>query len=140
MFYRMRITIIVLFLYYVIFIRSFNFLSYYRYKYKGEKKIAEYLIKKNISFQFQKKFDDCRNIRPLSYDFYLIFNNTKYLIEYNGIQHYKPIKFFGGISKFEKQQLHDRIKLNYSKNNGYKLITIIYNQTDIEQFLDDNLI
>jgi hypothetical protein len=136
--------IFLLIIFYVILIHnfySFSFLGFtHIYRYRGEKKIAEYLMKKNISFQFQKKFNDCRNIRPLSYDFYVIFNNTKYLIEYNGIQHYKPINFFGGITKFEKQQLHDNIKLNYSKNNSYKLITIIYNQTDINKFLDDNLI
>lgn len=31
-------------------------------------------------------------------------------IEYDGIQHFKPVKYFGGKRKFKKQQILDRIK------------------------------
>ena len=33
---------------------------------------------------------------------YLKYNDKEYIIEYNGMQHYTPIKHFGGELKFEQ--------------------------------------
>ena len=38
-------------------------------------------------------------------------NDIDYLIEVNGIQHYKPIDFFGGIDGFEYQKKRDEIMI-----------------------------
>ena len=38
---------------------------------KGENKIREFLLVCRIQFEPQKKFTDCRDIRPLPFDFYL---------------------------------------------------------------------
>ena len=41
-------------------------------------------------------------------------------IEFNGKQHYEPIDFFGGVDRFEKQQINDNIKVNYCNDNNIK--------------------
>lgn len=91
---------------------------------KGERKIRLWLVENNIIFEPQHKFDDCRNILPLPFDFYLPEHNI--CIEYNGIQHYEIIEQFGGEQGFKQRQINDRIKMVYCKNNDIKLITIKY--------------
>ena len=65
----------------------------------------------------------------MRFDFYLLNKNK--IIEYDGIQHFKPITF-GGISKeranenFETQKLKDKSKDEYCKNNNIELIRIPY--------------
>ena len=34
-------------------------------------------------------------------------------IEFDGIQHFKPIKQFGGIEAFEATKINDKIKSDY---------------------------
>lgn len=110
---------------------------------KGERIIEDYLEIYGISFESQKTFKECKSIRRLSFDFYLPDHNL--LIEYQGIQHYKPIKYFGGESQFKKQKKHDQIKRTFAKNNGFKLIEISYKDfksipTIIEAHLSANSI
>ena len=40
----------------------------------------------------------CKNIKTLPFDFYLPDYNT--CIEFHGVQHYKPIPYFGGEENF----------------------------------------
>ena len=49
-------------------------------------------------------------------------------IEYQGIQHYKPIEHFGGEDHFKQQQDNDRKKRELCKQNGVKLIEWAYDQ------------
>lgn len=46
-------------------------------------------------------------------------------IEYNGIQHYKSVKFFGGDDGLKITKKRDNIKKQYCKNNNinYKIIS-----------------
>jgi len=89
-----------------------------------EKRIRKYLLRQNVSFEPQKWFEKCRNILPLPFDFYLMDYNV--LIEAQGIQHFKPVEYFGGEEYFVKRKNNDLIKNNYCKNNGIKLIEIPY--------------
>lgn len=58
-------------------------------------------------------------------DFYFEFNNKKYIIEYNGGQHYKFIPFFHRTKdEFKKQKERDRWLKRYCKQNRIKLIII----------------
>lgn len=57
-------------------------------------------------------------------------------IEYDGKQHYKPIEYFGGISKFKQQQKNDRAKNQYCNDHNIKLVRIPYTVTKYEQFKD----
>jgi hypothetical protein len=97
---------------------------------KGEKKIRNYLISNNIKFIPQHRFTDCKNILPLPFDFYLPEYNT--CIEYNGIQHYKPIDKFGGEESFIIQQKSDKIKKDFCYINSINLIIIKFDDDVIE--------
>lgn len=65
---------------------------------KGEKEIKRILDKWHINYITQKTFPDCKNINVLPFDFYLPDSNV--CIEYQGIQHYKPVDAFGGEKEF----------------------------------------
>jgi hypothetical protein len=89
---------------------------------KGEKLIYNFLVNNNIKFVKQKRFLDCKNVHTLPFDFYLPDYNV--CIEYNGEQHYNPVKYFGGIKSFNLQKINDNIKSNYCLQNNIKLIII----------------
>ena len=103
----------------------------------GEKYIRNYLDKNNINYIPQKRFHDLKDKTYLSYDFYLPDYNT--LIEYQGIQHYESVSFDNKIkTDLEKQQYHDKLKREYAKNNGYKLLELKYtldNQELVDKYL-----
>lgn len=103
---------------------------------KGEKKIRNYLISKNIKFIPQHRFDDCKNTLPLPFDFYLPEHNT--CIEYNGIQHYKPVDKFGGEESFIIQQKCDKIKKDFCCINSINLIIIKFDDDVIEVLTKKN--
>lgn len=99
---------------------------------KGEKVIREWLIENNIKFEEQKKF---KEIGRMSYDFYLSDYNI--LIEYDGEQHFKPVKVWGGKEEFENNKKRDAIKNEYAKKNGIKLLRIPYTEFNrIEEMLE----
>jgi len=88
----------------------------------GEKQIRFFLKKNNIKFEEQKRFNGCKDIKLLPFDFYLF--NYNLCIEYDGIQH------FNEKSKFYSKKLieHDKIKNEFCKNNNIKLLRIKYNE------------
>ena len=62
------------------------------------------------------------------------------LIEFQGIQHEQPIKYFGGKEKFEKQKEHDKRKRDYAKQHNIELLEIWYwDFNDIEQILNEKI-
>jgi very-short-patch-repair endonuclease len=91
---------------------------------KGEKFIREYLIKNQIKHMCQHKFDSCRDIRILPFDFYLPEYNL--CIEYDGIQHFKPVENFGGLDGFESTKRRDIIKNKFCVDNHINLLRIAY--------------
>jgi hypothetical protein len=100
----------------------------------GERKIAIFLEKNKISYIRQKKFDDCKYITKLPFDFFIKEMNL--LIEFDGIQHFKPVKLFGGEKEFEKTKIKDEIKSRYCLDNNINLIRISYLE-DIEEKLSN---
>lgn len=71
-------------------------------------------------------------------DFYLPDYNT--FIEFNGEQHYKPVKWFGGEEKFKQQQERDYALRYYCKEHKITLIEIPYTDFDnIEKILTKEL-
>ncbi|MBQ2396109.1 MAG: hypothetical protein II304_03575 [Bacteroidales bacterium] len=105
---------------------------------KGEDEIYSYLIKEKIEFIKEYRFADCIHKRKLPFDFYLPKFNI--IIEYNGKQHYKPVKIFGGQEKYEETILRDKIKQDYCKNKNIKMIIIPYwDFKDIKTILDNEL-
>jgi len=102
----------------------------------GENKIAEYLLENKIKFIPQKKFNECKYKKELPFDFYLLDYNI--CIEYNGLQHYKSIIYWGGDSEFKYRQIRDKLKVEYCFNNNIPLLIIKYND-DILQKLNNYL-
>jgi very-short-patch-repair endonuclease len=90
----------------------------------GELLIENYLNNLNIKFKKEKKFDGCKNKEKLPFDFYIEEKNI--IIEFDGIQHFEPIEFFGGQNGLKYRQKNDKIKNEYCKNNNIRLIRIPY--------------
>lgn len=97
----------------------------------GEHIIHQILDKYHISFVYSYKVNDLRDKYELHYDFYV--PDQKLLIEYQGLQHYEPIDYFGGKDKFKIQQKHDQMKREYAKEHGYKLIEVPYTEDILDK-------
>lgn len=93
-------------------------------KSKGEEKIKLILNKNKINFIEQHTYDDCKYKYKLPFDFFLPEFNL--LIEYDGIQHFYPIDYFGGKDGFEYRLLCDKIKDDYTQKNKISLFRISY--------------
>lgn len=59
----------------------------------------------------------------------ILFPDLKIIIEYDGEQHYIPIKHFGGTLGLLETQYRDKIKDQKAAQNNYKLYRIKYNFT-----------
>ena len=96
----------------------------------GENLIAEILINENIEFKTQVSFKDLiGKEKPLRFDFGVYKNNQlKYLIEYQGIQHFEPVEHFGGKEKFDILQEYDKLKKEYCARNNIEIIYINYQE------------
>lgn len=116
---------------------------------KGELVILEYLNENNINYKTEYWFEDLKSDKdkPLQFDFAILDdkNNLKMLIEYDGQQHFEPVKF-GGISEeqslenYKRTLRHDKLKNQYCKNNNIKLLRIPYWEFDnIETILKKEL-
>lgn len=89
---------------------------------KGEKLIEQFLIENNIVYFSQKKFDYCKYINHLIFDFYLPDYNI--CVEFNGIQHYESVDIFGGRDNLDLIRKRDSIKSKYCKENSVGLIIV----------------
>jgi very-short-patch-repair endonuclease len=101
---------------------------------KGEKEISKILKNKNINYLMEYKFDDCKNIIALPFDFYL--PNYNICIEYDGQQHFKVIEIWGGKDGLERRKENDKIKTEYCKQNNIELIRIRYNENINEKMIE----
>ena len=101
-----------------------------KFKSKGESLIEIILKELKVDYIPQYRFETCKNIKPLPFDFYL--PNYNICIEYQGEQHYHPITFWGGEKGFEKRQKLDKIKSDFCKNNNIKLMCLPYTLSDNE--------
>lgn len=102
---------------------------------KGEEKIEKYLMGRNIKYQREYKTAGCKYKNTLGFDFSIWINGQQRLIEYNGIQHYKPVSKFGGQESLDWHITTDKIKFNYCAQNNIPLLVIPYWE-DIESNLD----
>jgi len=99
---------------------------------KTEGRIAQYLLKREITFREYK-------IKDKFYDFYLPKHNL--LIERDGEQHYGS-KNFSNLVKIEKseytklQQKNDKYKTKIAKEKGFKIARIPYWLTKKEEEIE----
>lgn len=102
-------------------------------KSRKEETIKRFLIKINLEFDREVRFTGCKDKRELPFDFLVkLPNGYKFLIEYQGQQHYGPVSFTGGIisqkeiNQYEYIKRHDEIKYNYCLENNIDLLIIPY--------------
>jgi len=100
----------------------------------GERNIRDILKGYGISFiqQYQIKMLPSRK-----YDFYFEYNGRKFLIEFDGEQHFHYVrKYHKNKIKFIESQIIDRIKTYAAWNSGMTIIRIDYTQIEnIKQHL-----
>lgn len=101
---------------------------------KGEKMIYKILNNYKINFSKEHKFEDCKNVKELPYDFYVINYNT--CIEFHGNQHFEKNVFFGGEIAFLENKKRDIIKEYYCKNNNIPLIIVFIINKKIHNYVD----
>lgn len=105
----------------------------------GETLIASWLDSSGIRYRREQTFDDLIHIGKLRYDFAIIdkYDKVVMLIEYDGIHHYEPVEFFGGINGYRDVVLRDKIKNDYANDNGYVLHRIGYmDRNNIDSILE----
>ncbi len=102
----------------------------------GESIIARYLEDNGYNFVREKRFPDCRNKRPLPFDFFLPDERT--IIEFHGEQHYKPVRHWGGYDGLDYRSKNDDIKARYALDRGYAFIIVPPSVDDIPSFLDSH--
>ena len=94
----------------------------------GERSIRMILKEFNVHFTPQFIIPSLSNRR---YDFYFEYNNKKYLIEFDGIQHFEFVrKYHKKKLNFTQAQIIDRIKTYIAWNSGFNLIRIDYTQQE----------
>lgn len=110
-------------------------------KSKNNELIEKYLQNKNITYKREYSFKDLfyKEKGILKFDFALFKkDNLIGLIEYQGIQHFQPIDFFGGEEEYKEQVIRDKMKAEYCNKNNYKLFFITY-QENTEERLEEIL-
>ena len=93
-----------------------------------ERIFEQYLKENNIAYKTEYRFNDCRSIYPLPFDFYL--QDYDCLIEIDGMQHYQPVNFGGSghevDKRFRMQLEHDTIKDKYCSDKKIPLLRLSY--------------
>lgn len=93
----------------------------------------KYLDEIGVEYIYQYALNQCRDVLPLPFDFFLSKYNC--LIEIDGEGHFYPCNF-NQISNEKAQETfditkrHDEIKNNYCKENDIKLLRIPYTKFD----------
>ena len=95
---------------------------------KGERIIRRFLTEHNIEFNPQQRFKNCKYKYRLPFDFYIPQLNL--IIEYDGIQHFKPVEQWGGEKYLIEVQTKDAIKDKYCIDNNINIIRIPYTKMD----------
>ena len=109
---------------------------------KGEGIIKKWLEANEIKYKIQFRIEECRHKNSLAFDF-AVMNDVDaiMLIEFDGIQHFKAIDYFGGEEIFNYTKLLDNIKNQYCQDNNIPLLRIPYWELDnIEEILKKILI
>lgn len=86
--------------------------------------IKDFLNKNRIEYEQEKRFDDCRLVKPLPFDFFIPDLNIA--IEFDGNHHFYPVY---GPDRLEKTRQADLIKDIYCKDNEIHLIRIPYTES-----------
>jgi hypothetical protein len=106
---------------------------------KGEEAIRLWLERNKINYKTEHSFPNCKDKISLRFDFFIPKLNL--CIEYDGEQHFRPTKRFGGNAAFISSQRRDKIKNGYCKKNKIKLLRVPYTEfQNIEKILSNEFI
>jgi len=100
---------------------------------KAERLVYSLLKKMKVEYVAEKKFEECKDKLPLPFDIYI--ENSKVIIELDGIQHFTNIFY----DNYETITLpHDCIKNIFCKNNDIVLLRIpyIYDPVKDKEFIE----
>ena len=108
---------------------------------KGEKHCGKILGDLGIIYDPQARIN---SLPTRFYDYGFLYNNQRWILEYDGSQHFKMSKFFHDTQEvfLERQQI-DKLKTNMALAEGYKVIRIDHTQINkipyhIEQAFNTN--
>ena len=107
-------------------------------KSKGSKELHEILKKvlPNVIIEEEHYLMSSNCIRL---DFYLEIDDRKIGVEYQGIQHFEEVKYFGGIKMLEKQKEWDIEKRDICEKLEIELIYFLYNENVTEELVRKKL-
>lgn len=103
----------------------------------GEKWVNETLLYNYIKILFPSHIV-LREASPIwlekqRFDIYLPELNLA--IEYHGLQHYKPVKHFGGEKTYQEGIMRDKVKVKKCKENNTHLVVFKYTENLNEDFI-----
>ena len=105
--------------------------------------MCKFLESLGLIIEREKTFKDCKDTYTLPFDCYIPEYNI--IIEYDGEQHFKPVRFSNkesyqeSLLKLEYTKKHDKMKNNYCKRNQIDIIRVPYYVDNMELFLIQNL-
>lgn len=91
---------------------------------KNELAVKQFLDDIGIEYKQQYRFTDCKNKKPLPFDFYIGSKNL--CIEVQGEQHYYEIPIWTNRGGLNGTQKRDKIKKDYCLQKGISLLEISY--------------
>ena len=103
---------------------------------KGEKLVARTLDRLCVRYVPQWSDPSCRHVSLLLFDFYLPSYGA--LIEFDGLQHFEPVRWHAAMSDAEAEALHvkvlerDRIKNQWAATNGLPLLRVSKFKTAVQ--------
>ena len=110
----------------------------------GALQVEKVLKEMELDFETEYRFKDCKDKRVLPFDFFIKSKNT--CIEYDGEQHFMPVRFDKQSKRgtpqerFEIQKHRDNIKTKYCEEHNINLIRIPYTEfSNIETILNEKL-
>ena len=96
----------------------------------GEEKISILLKEANLNFVKEKTFPTCRFPDSNTLARFDFFVDDRYIIEYDGIQHYKVNGGWNTANNLIKTQNRDKFKNQWCKDNNIPIIRIKYDQLE----------
>lgn len=111
---------------------------------RGESKavveIARILEEMGLSYEMEVRFPDCKRERVLPFDFGIYERgNLKFLIEYDGEHHYRPMYRRDGERRLKLVQERDAIKSAYCETKSIPLLRIKFTEFERVARPIDNL-
>ena len=99
----------------------------------NETKLFEALNRDFPQLEFVHSYRNKELLGRLELD--IFSEKHKIAVEYQGGQHYRPIKFYGGEKSHEAQKMLDKLKKEICKKNGILLLEFSYDKSEVQDGL-----